>query len=561
MNYIRYILKSVLLVAVLLLGSCKDNLTEMNVNPNGVEPSEANPNLILAALQSQMSKSYVGLGFGNIGGTVQFTQHDAWNGGHNNYEWGAENWDGWYGMLRNNKLLMDRADQLGWNFHKGVGLILNSFIFGVITDMWGDCPYTDAVRGDEGIEYIKPAYDSQETIYPAIITELNNAIEVLTFDDGSGVDPSYDIFYAGDADMWTKFAGSLLLRYYMRLSAKDATTAWAGIQDVYNSGNYFESAEDDAIMDYVGGIEDDSWPSAYEFDNGDDFRRIRMCTTLLDALDANNDPRKEIWIDKVHCRWIPDPTLVLAQDSFIRKNGELTTDVSITDAEYVESIDNGDVYTRHFHPDSVTYDTGEYVAVPPHLLLTGIWNGNPNSAQTLQNQHVSQLGRIYREKRGDILVARLCSYAEVCFIFSEAALNGASVGGTAQQWYEMGIQGSLDAWDVGDDYDDFILEPGVAYNGTLEQILEQKWIAGWTAGTEAWFDFRRTGLPDFPVGDAADRDVLPLRYPYGDNEVNLNSENYAAAVENLEETTYSAPIGKDSPWSKSWLIQGTGQPY
>lgn len=562
MNYIRYILRSVLLVFVILLGSCKDQLTDLNINPNGIDPSQANPNLLLAAVQSNIGKSYVNLGFGNIGGTVQYTQHDAWNGGHNNFEWGNENWDGWYGMLRDLKLMMLRADQLGWNFHKGAGLVLRAFIFGTITDMWGDCPFTDAVKGDEGDEFLKPKYDSQSIIYPGIIQDLNDAIEVLTQDDGSGVDPQYDIYYNGDSEKWKNFAGSLLLRYHLRLAAKDQSASLSGIQAVFNSGNYFKSPDDDAVMEYIGGSEDDSWPSAYGFDNGVSFRRIRMCKTLFDILNDNNDPRKELWIDKVHVRWIADNTLTVKQDSFIRRNGVLTTISSLTDAEYVTLIDAGEVFTRHFHPDSIMYDTLEYVAVPNHLQLPGTWNGNPNAAQTLENQHASQLGRIYREASGDLLLSRLCSYAEVSFILSEAIMKGATgIAGSAQQWYENGVEASLEAWGVGDGFADLIQEPGVAYNSTVQRIIEQKWIAGWTAGTEAWYTFRRTGLPDFPVGTAAARPVMPLRFPYGDNEVNLNSENFNAALEGLEETPHSAPAGKNSPWSKSWLIQGTGQPY
>jgi hypothetical protein len=534
----------------------------LNINPNGVAPSQSNPNLILVAVQSNLAKAYLNLGFGNIGGTVQYTQHDAWNGAHNNYEWRPQEWDDWYGMLRDIKLMMARAEEIGSNFHYGAGLVLRAFVFGTITDLWGDCPYTEAVKGDENDQYLKPKYDSQSVIYPGIIADLEAAIEMFASDKGIGVVPEYDIYYNGDSGKWIKFAGSLLLRYYMRLSAKDPLYAWEGIQKVYSSGNYFRNAGDDATMGFIGIDKDDSWPTAYELDRGEGFRRRRMCKTLFDILDANSDPRKEIWIDKVHCRWVADTTLTVKSEFFIRKNGVLTNMYTMDDTEYIESIDAGNLYTRHFHPDTFSYDTGEYVAVPPHLLLPGIWNGNPRSTCTIQNQHVSQLGRIYREKTGDLLLARLCSYAEVCFIFAEAAFKGANVGLSAKQWYEIAIEGSLDTWGVGDDYAYFIVEPGVAYNGTHEQIMEQKWVAGWTAGTEAWFDFRRTGLPDFPVKrPAAGRAAMPLRFAYGDNERNLNSLNYKFAIMDLEETQYSAPQGKDSPWSKMWLLQGTGKPW
>ena len=79
-------------------------------------------------------------------------------------------------------------------------------------------------------------------------------------------------------------------------------------------------------------------------------------------------------------------------------------------------------------------------------------------------------------------------------------------------------------------------------------------------GQEAWFDYRRTGLPVLVPGEAAQRQVLPLRYEYGGNEKDFNANNNEVALSNLEETSYSRGI-IDSPWSKPWLIQDTGKPY
>jgi len=101
----------------------------------------------------------------------------------------------------------------------------------------------------------------------------------------------------------------------------------------------------------------------------------------------------------------------------------------------------------------------------------------------------------------------------------------------------------------------------VAYNGTVEQVLEQKWIASWTAATEAWFDYRRTGLPALQAGPAAKRGVLPVRFYYAQNELMLNAENALDAVNGLEVTGYSQADANNSAWSKQWLVQGTGKPW
>jgi hypothetical protein len=83
----------------------------------------------------------------------------------------------------------------------------------------------------------------------------------------------------------------------------------------------------------------------------------------------------------------------------------------------------------------------------------------------------------------------------------------------------------------------------------------------WTSASEAWFDFRRTGLPALQAGPAAKRGVLPVRFYYGQNELMLNATNANAAVAGLEITGYSQADGNNSAWSKPWLIQGTAKPW
>jgi hypothetical protein len=91
--------------------------------------------------------------------------------------------------------------------------------------------------------------------------------------------------------------------------------------------------------------------------------------------------------------------------------------------------------------------------------------------------------------------------------------------------------------------------------------MTQKWIANWTMAHEAWCDWRRTGYPVLTVGPKGVRDAMPIRYEYGPNEKGRNNANYLQAAGNLVETPYTATDGKDSSWSRFWLLQGTGKPY
>ena len=74
-------------------------------------------------------------------------------------------------------------------------------------------------------------------------------------------------------------------------------------------------------------------------------------------------------------------------------------------------------------------------------------------------------------------------------------------------------------------------------------------------------DYRRTGFPKFVAGPASSEPVLPVRFIYGNNEINANKANVEAAMNSLQETPYSKLRGKNSQWSKPWLLQGTSKPW
>ena len=74
-------------------------------------------------------------------------------------------------------------------------------------------------------------------------------------------------------------------------------------------------------------------------------------------------------------------------------------------------------------------------------------------------------------------------------------------------------------------------------------------------------DWRRTGLPTLNVGYAAKRAAIPLRFAYNNTELQSNVASTTAAINKLEESSYIGSDGKNSPWSKFWLLQGTGKPW
>ncbi len=529
------------------LFSCKD-LTVLNQNPNGINPLTANPNLVMSTVLTETGKSFVNLGYQDMAGVMQHTQKDGWSGSHNSYEWGgSQSWASYYDILRNNQYVYDRSVSLNWEMHQGISLVIKSMIFGLITDLWGDAPYSAALKGaDGGTANTFPVYDSQEAIYTGILADLEKANTLLSKNavEYTSTPGTADVYYQGNPTKWRKLANSLMLRFYMRISTKKPDVAKAGIEKIMaNAVQYpiITAIADDAAMPFAGNSNDDSWPANAVYDaSASNYRRLKMAATFVNKLLDLKDPRIAVWANKVQIPLIVDANLPKGTDK----------------------IENG---KRYLSPDKVAgkdvNTNPDYVGLPTGLIGGASYNLSPTAEQAANNPHVSWLNDIYKQAKGPLLKSRMMSAAEVRFILAEAALKGWSVSGDAKTHYDAGIKASMDTWGTTAAYASYMTQKGVAYDGTLKQIIEQKWISSWTAAQEAWFDYRRTGFPELTVGPASIRKVLPVRFYYMLDERNLNKTNTEAAMSKLESTIHTEADGKNSAWSKPWLLQGGSKPW
>jgi Starch-binding associating with outer membrane len=157
--------------------------------------------------------------------------------------------------------------------------------------------------------------------------------------------------------------------------------------------------------------------------------------------------------------------------------------------------------------------------------------------------------------------AIIMNYAELQFILAEAREKGMITAGTADTYYTNGIAANFDYWKtlVPTQYSinvnmpaGYLTQPLVAYAGTqadkLGKIALQKWIALYFNGLEAWFDWRRTGMPDIiPGASNLNGGKVPVRYIYPLSEQSLNGANRLKAV--------TAQGGTDDINTKMWLLR------
>jgi len=545
----RLIIALALVFTVLI--SCKD-LDDLNINPNGVDPAVADLNFLMPTIETGIGKTVYNIGFGVFSGVMQHTQQTGWQGAYNNYDWddNSHSWSGYYSLLMNNDEFLTKAKEDDYEFHQGIALVMRAYMFGLIADLWGDAPYKDALKAEMGSDYFKPEFDLQEDIYMGILGDLDTANILLSKSASSysNIVASQDVIYEGNPEKWRKFANSLALRYYMRLQAKVPLVAEAGIKKIFSDPSTYPiitGATDDANISFIGAANENSNPlnTVYDTDPAGAYMRVKMAKTLVDALQTYDDPRLGVWANKI------ETPLVLVEgtnvDRIVNGKREVSQDV-------VDAFEAANTMPVDFDP--------EYAGVTISHPKVQIFNMNTaNPAQGTINPYASHLNDRYKNAADPLVLMRLISAAEVNFILSEAAYRG-WISGSVEDYYADGIRESFNAWEVSDEFSDYITR--APYNG-LESIIEQKWFASWTTAQESWFDWRRTGLPLLTTGPSAVRDVLPLRWYYHyDNEISKNTANAEAAISRLEATQYlGTDQSKNSAWSKSWLLQGTTKPY
>jgi len=136
-------------------------------------------------------------------------------------------------------------------------------------------------------------------------------------------------------------------------------------------------------------------------------------------------------------------------------------------------------------------------------------------------------------------------YSETQFALAEAVVKG-FISGDANTYYQNGITASFEYYNT-EVPADYFTRSTIALDGSaddLTKIMTQKWLSLISVGHEAWFNVRRTGIPNLMAGpDNFNEGRYPVRYLYPESEQATNNVNYQEAVER---------IGGDNINSKGW---------
>lgn len=392
-------------------------------------------------------------------------------------------WNNYYaGILADLELVIEKGGDTSPHY-TGIAKLLKAYIFSQVVDLWGDIPYTEALKFT-GLQY--PVYDASSAIYPQLISLIDAGIADLG--KTTPLSPgSFDTIYGGNTSRWIRFGNTLKLRMFMRQSKSNAGAATSAINGLINANaTFIDAVEHNFQHSFLNTVNRQNPIHQFETLRLNQFFPHER---FVDLMNSKNDPRREFY-------FTPFPY-----------NSNPKTFKGVAPVPGPQAIN----YSR-MH----TYLRGPVTAGPTSV--------NPDGS-------VAPAAITY----AGTAPTRMLTAAEYFFLRAEASVRFSSPGNAAT-FFEQGIRASMAMAGVAAaDVTTYVTARLADFNaadnnGKLRNILEEKYVANYGVPLEAWSDWRRTGIPSFitPPANAALNisgggvpRVLP--YPLGETSSNPNT--------------------------------------
>jgi hypothetical protein len=289
----KWLIPFYILTVALVLGGCRKELDRINTNPN--ESTVADPEYLLANGIKSNIDTYWGtdatmetsLLYVQYWAKIQYPDPDRYIPASTNIQ---NVWNNFYAQgITDFTTLIQLGDSLNQPGYKITGTIMRSWIFQVLTDLYGDIPYTEAGQIEK---YLTPKYDSQRVVYTGLLSELKQAVTLIDANPTAAV--SGDSLLQGKMQNWKKFANGLRSRIALRIADRDPDAARQVFTDLASEGNiFFADGDRDARLNYL------TSPSQNPVGKNRETRNdYRISKTVVDRLQALNDPRLPIFAAK-----------------------------------------------------------------------------------------------------------------------------------------------------------------------------------------------------------------------------------------------------------------------
>ena len=239
-------LLTVLLFVTTLSVGCK-KLDTIIENPNSVDPSQANVDLLLNGVQANFVSVFNNLSdFGQ-----EVTRQQAMIGGslYNN-AYSPTSFDGTWtnaytGVIKNANAVIPLALQQKKYLQAGIAQVFKAYVLGSMVDFFGDVPDKDAALGQDNLN---PKADPGAEVYKTVFTLLDSAISNFSKTGGSAGPPN-DLFFQSNTSKWRTAAKTLKLKFLMQTRLVDNTIT-AKIQSLITENDFIKVDANDFVFKY-----------------------------------------------------------------------------------------------------------------------------------------------------------------------------------------------------------------------------------------------------------------------------------------------------------------------
>lgn len=488
-----------LLISIIVLATtgCDDHFAELQKNPNAPEVS-APINILQSIIKDSWEAPWTRTHRLNQYYVSAYVVYDD-----QNYLLGEYAMD--YGSLRNIAAMEKEVERVGTEEAKQflpIAKFFRAFFYIRMTERLGDIPMSEAVKGEEG--NFTPKYDTQKQVYTQCLQLLEEANNELAPYAGKASGLTSDLYFNGDLSKWRKAINTFRVRVLLSLSKRnDEMNVAAQLRDILSKPDKYplmESVKDNMQITYYGNA-DDKYP-LYP-DNGSKYAGIYFISdTYVSLLKRTEDPR-------IFIQMTPGENQNKNVEGRLQMFSSYVGGVTGNTIEVLQQQGSSDRLLA-------------YINYATYITPTGL--------------PCVQLG-----------------YQELQFTLAEAA-NLKWIDGDAEAYYKNGIRADMEFYGVkSEDIQTYLTNPVNVYKGDngegLKQIHEQKYIALFqNSGYLAFFEQRRTGVPEFSVGEGNANGKIPLRWMYPTDEKQYNESNLKSALQ-------SQFNGSDDINDTMWLIK------
>jgi len=275
------------------LYGCSKDWLDVNQDPN----NPANASAELAFPAGVLSVGATGGGYYNLIGGF-WSQYWAQSNSANQYKYidqyqiTSSDFNGqWREMYSNglsdlNYVIAESEAKENWTFYL-MGTVMQAYGFAMMVDFYNDIPYTEAFLGDAESPNFDPKFDAGYDVYKDLIARIDVALakEATELTEAQA---NSDFLFGGDYDQWVRFANTLKLRMYLRMTYSHPAEAEAGVRSL--EGAEF-LASDAALKMFVNSENQDNPLYASDRRKLNVGTNLRVSTTLYRYFEQNADPR------------------------------------------------------------------------------------------------------------------------------------------------------------------------------------------------------------------------------------------------------------------------------